>query len=132
MTRILGLSLLLWCCLALADERNALGQGPPIQNSSDYTINVHVSATHFRECAIVGPYPLCNGGVYVDAEVNGKKVELFGEANRDQARLILVGNHRARLAKKSRVGENEALFQKYDLLLPDMTGWPCEITGLAE
>jgi hypothetical protein len=92
----------------------------------------HVSATHFRQCATVRSNALCGDGVYVDAILNGKKVELFGGVDKHQALLIVPGDYRAMLPKKPRASSTEVLFQPYYVLLPDKTAWPCEITGFSE
>lgn len=104
----------------------------PATDSNGDTIPVHISATHYRECAIPGPYSWCRGGLYVDAIVNGKKVELFGEADKDRALQFSPGDYRAILARKPRANGKEVLFQNYFILLPNQTEWSCQITGLAE
>jgi hypothetical protein len=108
------------------------GQYPVNQNQNDYTINVHVSATHFRQCATVGLNAPCGEGVYADAVLNGKKVELFGSVDKHQALLIVPGDYRAMLPKKPRASNTVVFFQDYYVLLPDKTAWPCEITGFSE
>jgi hypothetical protein len=108
------------------------GQYPVNQNPNDYTINLHVSATHFRECATVGLNGPCGEGVYVDAILNGKKVELFGSVDKHQSLLIVPGDYRAMLPNRPRASSIEVLFQHYYVLLPDKAAWPCEITGFSE
>ena len=132
MKRRLILTLLFLGFFASADGQSPTGQYPQTQSSSDFTIKVHILETHFRQCAEAGPASICHGGVYVDAVMNGKKLELFGEADKGRARLILPGDHRARLPRKSHSGDSEVLFEKYELLLPDETAWACEITGFSE
>ena len=126
------LSILFLCSMASAQGKYRLGQYPANQNPNDYTIKVHISATHFRPCATVGPNSECGEGVYVDAILNGEKVELFGGVDKRQLLLIVPGDYRAALSKKPRAGGSEVFFQDYYVLLPDTTAWPCEITGLYE
>ena len=126
------LSILFLCSIASAQGKYRLGQYSVNQNPNDYTINVHVSATHFRQCATVGLNPPCGEGVYVDAILNGKKVELFGAVDKHQALLIVPGDYRAMLQKKKRTSNSEVLFQNYYVLLPDKTAWLFEITGFSE
>jgi hypothetical protein len=132
MKRSFVLSILFWCPLALAQGKYRPGQYPVNQNPNDYTINVHISATHFRPCATIGVNSACGEGVYVDAILNGKKVELFGGVDKHQSLLLVPGDYRAMVPKKSRAGGSEILFQDYYVLLPDKTAWPCEITGFSE
>jgi len=126
------LPILFLCSIASAQGKHRLGQYPVNQNPNDYTINVHVSATHFRQCAIVELNAPCGEGVYVDAILNGKKVELLGVVDKDRTFLIVPGDYRAMLSKKTRVSSSEVLFQQYYVLLPDKTAWLCEITGFSE
>jgi hypothetical protein len=126
------LPILFLCSMASAQGKYRSGQYPANKNPNAYTINVHVSATHFRRCATVGLNGLCGNGVYVDAILNGKKVELFGGFDKHQALLIVPGDYRAMLPKNPRASSTEVLFQPYDVLLPDKTVWPCEITGFSD
>ena len=128
----LVLPILFLCSIASAQGKYRPGQYPINQNPNDYTINVHVSATHFRQCATAGTTPPCGQGVYVDAILNGKKVELFGGVDKHQAPLIVPGDYRAMLPKRPRPSSSEVLFQNYYVLLPDKTAWLCEITGFSE
>jgi hypothetical protein len=57
MKRSFVLSILFLCSIASAQGKYRLGQPPADQNPNDYTIKVHVSATHFRQCATVGTTP---------------------------------------------------------------------------
>lgn len=79
------LPVLFLCSMASAQGKYRPGQYPINQNPNDYTIDFHVSATHFRQCATVGLKAPCGEGVYVDAILNGKKVELFGGVDKHQA-----------------------------------------------
>jgi len=120
------------CTMASAQGKYRAGQDPINQSPNDYTIDVHISATHFRHCATVEDNARCLPGLYIDAVMDGKKIELFGSTDEHQSVLIVPGDYRAMLLKKPRSSRSEALFQRYYLLLPDKTAWPCEITGLSE
>ena len=126
------LPIIFLCSIASAQGKYRPGQYPVNQNPNDYPIDVHVSATHFRQCATVALNAPCGGGVYADAILNGKKVELFGGVDKHQALLIVPGDYRAMLPKKPRASNSVVLFQDYYVLLPDKTAWPCEITGFSE
>ncbi len=133
--RMLAAVLFLSLCSAPLSlgQKYRLSQSPENQNTADYTIKVHISATHFRTCALVGAYSTCRGGIYADATLNGKKVELFGTVDKKYVTLIVPGDYLARLMKeKPRDGGNAVLFQQYFVLLPDKSAWPCQITGFSE
>ncbi len=126
------LPILFLCSIASAQGKYRLGQYPVGQNPNDYTINVHISATHYRQCAIPESNAGCGEGIYVDAILNGKKIELFGSVDKRQLPLIVPGDYKAMLSKKPRTNGSEVLFQSYLVLLPDRSAWPCEITGFSE
>ena len=132
MKRSFVLSILFLCSIASAQGKYRPGQYPVNQNPNDYTIKVHIYATHFRPCATPGLNSACGEGVYVDAILNGKKVELFGGVDKRRSALIALGDYRAMLPKKPRAGGSEVLFQGYYVLLPDKSAWACEITGFSE
>lgn len=128
-------SFLIAICLlsfATVEGRSPHRQVADPDNPGNYTIKVHISATHFRKCAVAGPYPLCGAGFYVDADVNGRKVELFGQVDKYSSPLIVPGDYQASLPKKTRDGGREVLSQMYYVLLPNKTAWLCEITGFSE
>jgi hypothetical protein len=114
-------------------QKDRTGQAPADQDAADYPIKVHISATHFRACAVVGVNGNCGRGIYIDATLDEKKVELFGAVNKNGEKLILPGDYVARPRKeKPRDGGKAVLFQQYFLLLPGKLVWPCEITGFSE
>ncbi|HUN85817.1 MAG TPA: hypothetical protein VMU48_15675 [Terracidiphilus sp.] len=133
MRKIVGiLFFLLFSTSLVSAQKYRLGQRPVKENPADYTIPVHISATRFRPCATVGINAECGEGVYVDATLNGKKLELFGAVDKSDLRLINPGDYVARLVKKTRDGGSAVLGQEYYVLLPDKTAWICSITGFSE
>jgi hypothetical protein len=126
------LSILLFCSVASAQGKYRPGQYPVNQNPADYTTKVHISATHFRSCTALGVNTACTDGIYVDASLDGKRVELFGSVDKHQSLLIVPGDYSAMLPKKPRDGGNAVLGQGYYMLLPDRSAWPCAITGFSE
>jgi hypothetical protein len=78
MKRFLALSIPLICSVAFAQGKYRPGKYPVNQNPANYPIAVHIAATHFRPCAVIGVNTACGDGLYVEANLNGKKVELFG------------------------------------------------------
>jgi hypothetical protein len=107
--------------MASAQGKYRPGQHPVNQNPADYPIKLHISATHFR------PY-----GLYVDAILDGKKVELSGWVDSKESLLIVPGDYLALLPKKLRDGGGAALGQQYYVLLPDKTSWTFVISGFSE
>ncbi len=90
MKRMLALSILLLCSMASAQGKYRWGQKPTSQNPDDYSIKVHISATHFRTfCSGNSP---CSNGVYLDAVLDGQNVELFGNLDKHQSEQIELGD----------------------------------------
>ena len=126
------LAALFLCSIVSAQGKYRLGQTPIDRNPNDYTISIHISAVHVRQCAYFSGNGGCGRGIFVDAVLNGKKVELLGSADKSQLALLVPGDYQAMLEKKSRAGGKEVLFQRYYMLLPDKSAWACEITGFSE
>lgn len=120
--------------LAFCSTTSTYGQNPVDQNIAEYPIKVHISAVHFRSCAGPDIGSKCAfGGVYADAMLDGKKVELFGMINKKNTPLILPGDYVARLSSgKPEAGGNAVLLQQYSVQLSNTITWSCEITGLPE
>lgn len=98
-------------------------------NPADSTIKVHISATHLRS----------NTEFYADVILNGKKIELSGNAvtvKKHSATinygLIIPGDYQARLTKDLHNADGTIIRQEYDLLLPDGTIWHCVTSGIYE
>jgi hypothetical protein len=102
------------------------------QNPANYTIKVHISATRFRPCVVLGDNTACGEGIYADAILNGKKFEIFGGVDKHQASLLVPGDYLAMLPKKPHFAGQAVIGQEYFVLLPDKTAWPCSISGLSE
>lgn len=133
MRKSVAIFVFLLCSTSLVyGQKFRLGQRPVKQNPADYTIPVHISSTHFRPCSTVGTNAVCGEGVYADAILNGKKLELFGAVDKSDLVLINPGDYVARLVKKPHDGVNPVLGQEYYVLLPDKTAWICSITGFSE
>jgi hypothetical protein len=129
-------SLLLLVCLpcCLNAQKVRYGQGlPKAKPGVSYPLKVQVSAMRLRTECQGGD--LCEQLVYVDAVLNGQKVELSGYAwVAEQASNppLLPGDYLARFLKGPHSANGAPLFQKYEVLLPDGTIWDCRVTGLAE
>ena len=134
MSRHSAVLMLLLCLTSFGfGQKYRLGQRPTNQNPTDYPIKVHISAIHFRACATVDTNSDCSSGLYADATIDGKRVELFGAIKDSDLKRIVPGDYLARLySAKPRYGGKAVLFQWYWLLLPDRSASEFEITGLSE
>ena len=134
MPRHSAVLLLLFCLAPLTyGQKYRLGERPTNQNPADYTIKVHISGIHFRACATVSAHSECQAGLYADATLDGKKVELFTASDDKDLKRIVPGDYLARLySSKPRYEGKAVLFQWYWLLLPDKSASEFEITGLSE
>jgi hypothetical protein len=111
------------------------GQAKVKPNPADYTIKVHISATHIRHyCSGFRDQVNCDDGLYADAILNGKKFELSGSSEIAINRRVLIvpGDYPARLTKDVHNADSTAVHQEYDLLLSDGTIWKCETSGISE
>jgi hypothetical protein len=134
MKRPFALSILFVCSIASAQGKYRAGQpNPADKNAADYTLKVHISSTHLRFCAYVAENGSCVSELYVDAILNGKKLELTGGVDRKTPpALIVPGDYLASTTVKPRAGGSPVFNQVYYVLLPNKFAWPCSITGLSE
>jgi len=122
------------CCFSLAmhGQKTRYGQEPPhAKPGTVYPIKVHISGIHSRSEYDGGG--LYEDATYVDAIIDGKKVEL--QVNHDHEEIYglpPLGDLQARLLKEPRKTNNTPLFREYELLLPDNTIWRCNVTGIFE
>ncbi len=140
MKKLTFLLLFLFCTASLSfAEKVRLGEVPPrAKRGMDYPVTVHVGATHIRQnceydwqsAIIGGPKHTCPEVVYVDAVVNGKKIELMGQSYRKYT--ISLGDYKARLTTKAPHADPAAMGQKYELLTPEKYAWRSMVTGVSE
>jgi hypothetical protein len=113
-------------------QKTRFGQElPHVKPGVDYPINVHISGIHYRKEYFGSGQT--EDIVYVNAVMNGKKVELRG--NRDfpfQYYKLSPGDYQARLLKDPRKMGDTPIFQIYELLLPDRTVGKFTVTGISE
>jgi len=100
-------------------------------NSADYTIKVHISASHLETRCVSG---LCSNLLYADSILNGKKLQLSGNAVIVKKTLMLIapGDYMVKLLKDEHNSNGSLFNQDYDLLLPDNIVWQCFTTGVSE
>lgn len=137
MRSLAGVLLLLLCCVSstngqktrLSDE----AEKPKAVKVVDYPVKMHISASHIRpDCS--GPTPACSVGLFADATVNGKKLELQGTASIEKHgfALLVPGDYQARLAKDVHLAGDAVIGQGYEVLLPDGVVWHCTLSGITE
>jgi hypothetical protein len=120
MKKIVAIFLLLLCATTL--------QAKDKLNPADFTIKVHISATHMQLNTPLGDV------LYADAILNGKKVELAGTAVliKNGYALIIPGDYTARLTKDNRNENGTLIRREYEVFLSDGTSWGCVISGISE
>ena len=113
-------------------QKERLGQGlPHAKPGDDYPIKAHISAIRYRAEPIGSGEAA--GVVYVDAVLNGKKLELRGDREAPfQYYKLALGDCQARLVKDPHKMGNTPIFQVYDVVLPDKTVGRFTVTGISE
>jgi hypothetical protein len=128
------ISLLLFCLSPFVfGQKTRYGQElPKAKPGVDYPIAVHVSGTRIRQnCRNDrGSEVFCANVLYLDAIVDGRKIELMGD---QFSRLeLLPGDYQARLLKSAPKADLAEIGRKYEFVLPDKTIWRCSVTGISE
>ena len=113
-------------------QKTRLGQGLPLAKPGvGYPIKMHISGIHYRD-EYVGSGQTADV-VYVDAVMNGKKVELRGDREVPfQYYKLPLGDYQARLLKDPHRTSNPPLFQIYEVLFPDRTVTSFTVMGISE
>jgi hypothetical protein len=137
MMRIFVAALLLFACSASSSlgQKTRFGQKVEPPNPADFTLKVHISASHIRQgCASYGTQVVCIDRLGADAIVNGKKLELIGAFISVQKHnaMIVPGDYSAHLTQDIHNADSSAIYQEYDLLLPDNTVWHSSVSGFSE
>ncbi len=111
--------------LIFASAICAHAKTPP--NPADYTIVVHVSASH-------SVWNHGNQDLILDCTIDGKKYQLTGgplRASRAKVGVLLPGNYPARITQAN----NDKIYlniQRYELLLPDSKVTTFSVSGVSE
>jgi hypothetical protein len=121
-----------FCSLAVYGQKVRLGQGlPPVKPGVDYPIKMHISGIHYRD-EYIGSGQTADV-VYIDAVMNGDKVELRGDREVPfQYYKLPLGDYQARLLIDPHKTTNTPLFQKYEVVLPGKTVCSFTVTGISE
>jgi len=119
-----------------------MGQAPETVKPTDFSLHLHISASHLRRVcngydsaghALAGVSCSANG-LFVDAVLDGKKVELWGDSKigKLQSAVLAPGDYTAQLAKDGHNADQTAISRDYMVLLPDGTIWQCHLSGITE
>ena len=132
MRRVFIALALCFCSLAMHGQKTRFGQDPPhAKPGVDYPVKVHISGIRYRE-EYFGSGQTAKI-VYVDAVMNGKKVELKGDWDfPSQYYKLSEGDYQARLLKDPHKMGDTPIFQIYEVLLPDRTIGKFTVTGISE
>lgn len=134
------LGMLLCYSPLLIGQKYRIGQEPPKPaDPADFTIRVHISASHIRlNCSGddngVVDRVTCGYGLYVEATLDAKKVELWGSSTigKQQRALLVPGDYMAQLAEDDHNGDDSTISRYYNLRLHDGTIWRCQLSGITE
>ncbi len=132
---IIVVSLLLSFVCLIHGQKYRLGQPPKPVNPGVPPIHVHIFASHIRlNCSGSGTSTGCGYGLYADAVLDGKKVELWGptKIGKQDWSLLAPGDYTAQLTKDDHNADQSVVSRNYTLLLPDGTIWLCQLSGVAE
>ena len=135
MRRFVVLGVMLAFLGSVHGQKTRFGQTPPVLA----TVHLHISASHLRlNCSgndtRNGPGIGCGYGLYVDAVLNGKKVELWGDSKigKQQLALVAPGDYTAQLTSDEHSADQTVVSRIYRLLLPDGSIWQCRLSGIEE
>jgi hypothetical protein len=116
-------------------QKTRFGQSPEKPNPAEYSVKMHVSATHIRYYCSTDKdlYNECHR-LFADVIVNGRRLEVSGATiiGKNKFALLVPGDYMARLTKDVNDETGAVINQEYDLLLSDSAIWHCVTTGIAE
>ena len=116
-------------------QKIRFGQTPEKADPKNFPIHVHISNSHIRySCSGVNTSIICDPNLYADAVIDGKKVELWGEATVGKIHFAVLapGDYLAQLKDEAHNADNTAVSRNYLVLLSDGTTWRCALSGLSE
>jgi hypothetical protein len=104
---------------------------PHVKTGDTYPVKMHISGIRYRNKS-TGPGENAEL-VYMDAVINGKKLELRGDRDAPfQYYKLALGDCQARLVKDPHEMGDTPIFQVYDVVLPDSTVGRFTVTGISE
>lgn len=120
------------CTFATHGQKTRFTQVLPHAKPGDtYPIKLHISGVRYRN--EYGGGSRYNDILYVDALMNGRKVELrVSDDILFQYYKAPLGDYQARLLKASDDANNAPIGEVYEVLLPNNTVWHGNVTGISE
>jgi len=133
-------SVLVFCFLigflSLAQGQKArYGKTPAKNDPANFPVRVHISSTHqLAGCSGYGNTVDCGPGLFAEAVIDGKKVDLWGAAAiaKFQYAILAPGDYLAQVTQDAHNADDTLISRRYLLLLPDGTTWPCGLSGITE
>lgn len=132
---VLALFLLAGLLPLAQSQKTRFGQTQEKADPANFPVHVHISNSHIRySCSGVNTSIMCNPNLYADAVIDGKKVELWGQATIGKVHFAVLapGDYQAQVKDEAHNADNTALSRNYLLLLSDGTTWHCALSGLSE
>ena len=134
MRTLVAFVFLLLCCASLTDaQKTRLGAAPP--KPLGPAIKIHISATRLRSyCTGNSGSVWCADGLYADAIIAGKKIELEGASVIEKLNQVLLmpGDYQAQPTQDQHNADNTVIHREYDILLPDGSKWHCSTPGITD
>jgi hypothetical protein len=133
---------LLGSVCSIYGQKYRMGQAPEPAKPAEFPLHLHISASHLRRVCSgddSGGARLANvscnaNGLFVDAVLDGRKVELWGDSKIGKLKSVVLtpGDYTAQLANDGHNADQTAISQDYKVLLPDGTIWQCHLSGIVE
>jgi hypothetical protein len=131
---------LLGSACSMYGQKHRMGQAPAPPNPAEFPLRLHVSASHLRRvCSGFDsghnlPGVSCANGLFVDAVLNGKKIELWGDSKvgKLKSAILAPGDYTAQLTNDGHNADETVISQDYKVLLSDGTTWQCHLSGIVE
>jgi hypothetical protein len=134
------ISFLLCSVCSMYGQKYRMGQAPAAPNPAEFPLRLHVAASHLRRvCSGFDsghnlPGVSCANGLFVDAVLNGKKIELWGDSKvgKLKSAILAPGDYTAQLTNDGHNADETVISQDYKVLLSDGTTWQCHLSGIVE
>ena len=123
------------CFLPFLHGQKTQPKQPSARIEADYPIKVHVSGIHIRShCVEMFLKAYCEDKLYVDATLEGKKVDLMGNSVTMMGNSVPMqpGDYVARFKNEDSDHEPQEIGQKYEVLLSNGAVWQCQVAGFSE
>ena len=116
-------------------QKTRFAQTQAKPDPANFPVHVHISSSHIRySCSGVNTSIICDPNLYADAVIDGKKVELWGQAaiGKIHFAVLAPGDYLAQVKDEAHNADNTAISRNYLLLLSDGTIWNCALSGISE